>query len=288
MSEEKAPLKALPSTPGDDSSTNTLTAQSSIKSIINKNGLSEEITDFGHVVNGNFQNNGNLAGNLRDIDPIEICEDVAPTIPKRLSSIRRGTHSSVQREVPPPPVPSHQDQDHVSHGFHKPPKTSGKSFILEPQVFDNNMTNRFEPQHQQDLLGSKRYQDSISTHDTSSEIIDIDEAIGVSKVSFQLPKEHERKAKNKHPRHFKRDLWVGRSPFHNIDDEPNRPQSPSKHQYQEIGEASRKGFQFSNTNNPIADKGQWSSTDDNSVDSFSSKVSPQKEITQGGVKKGSN
>jgi hypothetical protein len=168
------------------------------------------------------------------------------------------------------------DEQHISRGFHQLPQ-NGQNMNFRPNANDNNS----EDQWKNDTLLTKNSHDSNSIHDTSSEVIDIDEAIGVSKVSFLLPNDTEIESRptthgilrTPKDEYFDRGRWVGTSPFHNRDNQPNRPQSPSKHQYQEIGEGLTKKFHFGNTNNQIEENGQWSSNDEKTIDEISSDFS---------------
>ena len=237
--------------------------------------VSEEKTHFGHIANGHVQQRSNLSGNFEAPLQEERDDDFAPTVPKRLSSIRNKISSGLHRDIPSPPVPEHKDQLHVSHGIRKPLPITQKENTI-PHSINNNSKEKGNDE----FLPTKQLHDSTSFNDTSSEIIDIDEAIGVSKVTFKLPHEHEKNAQKPLPRYLERDHWTGTSPFHNQNWEENqRPNSPSRHQYQEIGEPLRKEFQFDKSIPHLKDKGQWSSTDEASMNGIESDLASTPRIT---------
>ena len=266
--EELAPLKALPSTPEDRNAfeTDGIKRKNEFESSRKVNIISEEKTHSGRVINGHVQQKSNLSGNFWTTLKEEQDDDFAPSVPKRMSSIRTKSNSVLNREVPSPPVPEHKDQLHVSQGIRKPLPS------VEDQNSVSNSTNSsFRGQWKDQLISPKQHHDSTSMNDTSSEVIDIDEAIGVSKVSFKLPNERINNSQNTAPSYLERDSWTGASPFHNRNWEDNqRPNSPSRHQYQEIGDPLRKEFKFDKLTHPTKEKGQWSSTDEASMNGIES------------------
>ena len=266
--EESAPLKALPSTPQDENNfeSDGINRKSELESTRNVNIISEEKTHFGQVVNGHIQATNNFSGNFGPTVKEEQHNDFAPIVPKRMSSIRTKSNSALNREIPSPPVPEHKDMSHVSQGSRKPLPTAVNQHSVSNSI-NSNITEQWKEQ----LISTRHLNDSASLNDTSSEVIDIDEAIGVPKVSFKLPHENFKKSHNDAPSYLERDHWTGTSPFHNRNWKENqRPSSPSRHQYQEIGEPLRKEFQFDKIAHPTKEKGQWSSTDDTSLNGIES------------------
>ena len=273
LSTETAPLKALPTTPGDDLVDNSSAKKSSIKPIGKNDSVSEEKTNVVYIVNGNCHQGSNLSGNKVKIDRNVIFEEIVPAVPKRLSSIRRSAASILQREAPPPPVPDHLDESHISND-------SNRSSVISSQVprpptrFTSKNTRNMTKERLDETTTTQFSHDSPSAHDTSSEVIDIDEAIGINKVTFQLPNKNDETSGRNNNKYFLRDQWIGKSPFHNVNTRSSRPQSPSTHQYQEIGEVSS----LSSSQKRGIDAGQWSSADDKSFDGissdFSSPISP--------------
>ena len=268
LSTEIAPLKELPTAPGDDLVDNSIAKNSSIKPIVKNNSVSAEKTNVVYIVNGNCHQGSNLSGNTQNMDPNVMFEEIVPSVPKRLSSIRRSASSVFQREAPPPPVPDHLDESHISNDSNRSSAISSQ-LPRPPTRFTSKNTRKMTDERLDETTTSQFSHDSPSAHDTSSEVIDIDEAIGINKVTFQLPNGNSENSRHNNNRYFLRDQWIGKSPFHNVNTRSSRPQSPSTHQYQEIGEVSS----LSSSQKRGIDGGQWSSADDKSLDGISSDVS---------------
>ena len=263
--DETAPLKALPSTPEESNAFETDGTKSNVafESSRSTRIISEEKTHFGQIVNGNVQQRNNLSGNVDSTFHKDEDEDFAPIVPKRISSIRTIISSEFPRDVPSPPVPEHKDQLHVSQGIRQP-----LPIVYNKNSIPNLINDEFQEKLTEESISKKLLHDSTSL---SSEIIDIDEAIGVPKVSFNLAHENIKKSQKSVPNYLERDHWTGRSPFHNRNWEDNqRPNSPSRHQYQEIGEPLRKELQLNKSKDHSNEKGQWSSTDEASLNGLES------------------
>ena len=263
--EEASPLKPLPHTP-DDANANK--GGGRVKSNVHsaqqvRDGMSEEKTFSGYIGNGHVTTNDNLTGNLMTkMVHTPTMEDDAPFIPKRVSSVRTKKNAEQQETSLPPPVPPHKNTGYITQPSHEVAPGS------ERQTLQQSVESRRGKEVTFQTHGELVSQKGETSLDTSSEVIDVDDAIS-SDNYFRTDKNdlNSQSVNSKKAPYIERQKWIGLSPYQNKQwgqfVNSDRSQSPMRnHQYQELDEANTQALRLETKFAfPNDEKSQWSSSD---------------------------